>query len=72
MSHALAEDPDTRQRITRALFHMAVAGDAPDKEAEAFMFWVDDALDLAEGGYHGDPDTIQIQLSEFLDRHAAP
>lgn len=65
-------DPTQDTKIARALFKMAQAGQTASEEAEGYMFWFDDALDLARLGY-GEESIEQIhnQLKEFLDTASA-
>lgn len=59
----------TAARAARILYHMVLAELIPDPSAEGAMARLDDAFDLARGGYFGTVEDAERDLHEFLDRY---
>ncbi len=69
MAETLRRDPEAIKRIVRALYQMALDGDAPNQEAESEMWSFDDELDLAGQGIYGSTEDVRRDLVRFLARH---
>ncbi|HLJ55392.1 MAG TPA: hypothetical protein VKT77_10160 [Chthonomonadaceae bacterium] len=65
----LRRDPSKIKAIARWLFQLALDGDAPDDEAENFMWGFEDDLLLAMDGVYGDVNDLRTELQEFLSRY---
>jgi hypothetical protein len=68
MAAALQRDASVGTSIARALYQMALDGHWPHPDAEAKMYYFEDAFDLARQQIQGDVETVRAELSEFLRR----
>ena len=57
------------QKIAKALYDMAMEGIVPAKEAEGAMWSFWDSLDLAVDGIYGDPNQINQEMIEFIQKY---
>lgn len=57
------------QKIAKALYDMAMQGIVPTPEAEGAMWSFWDSLDLAIDGIYGDPDQINQEMIEFIQKY---
>lgn len=58
------------ERISKALYMMALAQEFPDKDAEGHMWSFEDDLSLANQGAYGDPNKVKSELVAFLEKYA--
>lgn len=70
MYRALAHDPSVASRIARTLYSMALSGVHPGEDAERWMLYFDDALDLARAGTWGSEDGVIQEMLHFLGSYA--
>lgn len=66
---ALHDGRVTAAWAARILYQMVLAELVPDPSAEGDMARLDDAFDLARGGYFGTVEEAERDLHEFLDRY---
>lgn len=71
MHRALSRDPGLVRRFASVLYNLAMAGVEPDGgDAEGWMMYFDDALDLAQSGISGTEDGVLREMLAFLAPYA--
>lgn len=71
MHRALARDPGLVRRFASVLYNLARAGVEPDGgDAEGWMMYFDDALDLAQSGVSGTEGGVLREMMAFLAPYA--
>jgi hypothetical protein len=64
----LRAEPERDSEIGTVLFDLAIAGEAPDRDAAGAMYSFWDAIDLAKEGTFGDVEEERAKLRDFLHR----